>query len=105
MPGWLPLKDYTDAAMAGDINRATEIARSLQPLRELHAKWIMGYWRAGRMPLSEMKAWQEIIGMRGGPVRPPVLPISDEARAELEADLKATGIVDRADQGLADAAE
>jgi len=105
VPGWLPLKDYTEAAMAGDIKRATEIARSIQPLRDLHAKWIMGYWRAGRMPLAEMKAWQEVIGMHGGPVRPPVLEMTEDARAELEADLKATGIVDRANAGLAVAAE
>lgn len=96
VPGWLPLRDYTEAAMAGDMNRATEIAASLQPLRDLHAKWIMGYWKAGRMPLSEMKAWQELIGMHGGPVRPPVIPIGDAARKELAADLAATGILDRA---------
>jgi dihydrodipicolinate synthase/N-acetylneuraminate lyase len=56
----------------------------------------MGYWNRGRMPLSEMKAWQELIGMNGGPVRPPVLPMDDTARAELAADLAATGILDRA---------
>lgn len=105
VPGWLPLRDYTEAARAGDINRATEIAASLQPLRELHAKWIMGYWNRGRMPLSEMKAWQEIIGMHGGPVRPPVIPISEAARKELEADLAATGIVDRVRTGTRIAAE
>jgi 4-hydroxy-tetrahydrodipicolinate synthase len=99
VPGWLPLRDYTAAAMAGDMNRATEIAASLQPIRELHAKWIMGYWRAGRMPLAEMKAWQELIGMNGGPVRPPVLPIIDAARNELAADLAATGLIDRAHGG------
>jgi len=96
VPGYLPLRDYTEAAMAGDMNRATEIAASLQPLRDLHAKWIMGYWKSGRMPLSEMKAWQELIGMNGGPVRPPVIPIGDAARKELAADLAATGILDHA---------
>jgi len=105
VPGWLPVRDYTEAAMAGDITRAAAIARSLQPLRELHAKWIMGYWHRGRMPLSEMKAWQEIIGMHGGPVRPPVLAITEAARAELAADLARTGIVERARAGLRDAAE
>jgi 4-hydroxy-tetrahydrodipicolinate synthase len=94
VPGYLPIRDYTEAAMAGDITKASKIAATLNPLRELHAKWISGYWKAGRMPLSEMKAWQEILGMQGGPVRPPVLPISDKARAELESDLAATGILD-----------
>jgi 4-hydroxy-tetrahydrodipicolinate synthase len=105
VPGWLPLKDYTDAAMAGDVTRAAAIARSMQPLRELHAKWIMGYWNRGRMPLAEMKAWQEIIGMNGGPVRPPVLPMTATARAELRADLEATGIVGHARAALQVAAE
>ena len=49
--------------------------------------------------MAEMKAWQELIGMNGGPVRPPVLPISDAARNELAADLAATGLIDRAHGG------
>ena len=89
---WLPLKDYTDAALNGEINRATEIAKSIQPLRELHAKWIMGYWNSGRMPISEMKYWQELIGMKGGRTRPPVIEISDEKKQELKEDLKSTGL-------------
>jgi len=89
---WLPLKDYTDAALNAEINRATEIAKSIQPLRELHAKWIMGYWNSGRMPISEMKYWQELIGMKGGRTRPPVIEISDEKKQELKEDLKSTGL-------------
>ncbi len=92
--GWLPLKDYTDAALNGEINRATEIAKSLQSLRELHAKWIMGYWNSGRMPISEMKYWQELIGMKGGRTRPPVIEMSDEKKQELKEDLKSTGLFD-----------
>ncbi len=92
--GWLPLKDYTDAALNGEISRATEIAKSIQPLRELHAKWIMGYWNSGRMPISEMKYWQELIGMSGGRTRPPVIEISDEKKQELREDLKNTGLFD-----------
>ncbi len=92
--GWLPLKDYTDAALNGEISRATEIAKSIQPLRELHAKWIMGYWNSGRMPISEMKYWQELIGMNGGRTRPPVIEISDEKKQELKEDLKNTGLFD-----------
>jgi 4-hydroxy-tetrahydrodipicolinate synthase len=94
VPGYLPIREYTQAAMAGDLKKAAEISRSLNPLRALHAKWINGYWRAGRMPLGEMKVWQEIIGMKGGPVRPPVLPVSDKARAEMEADLAAVGLLE-----------
>ena len=56
----------------------------------------VGYWLAGRMPLSEMKYWQELIGMKGGPVRPPVIEMSEAAKAEMRADLEATGLIDRA---------
>ncbi len=96
VPGYLPVKDYTERALAGDIAEATKIAASLQPIREVHAKWIMGYWLAGRMPLSEMKYWQELIGMKGGPVRPPVTAMSEQAKAAMRADLAATGLIERA---------
>ena len=38
-------------------------------------------------------------GLQGGPVCPPVLEVTEEARAELKADLKETGIVDRSNDG------
>src|SRR4029079_1383817 len=42
VPGYLPVRDYTRAALAGDMKRATEICRTLNPLRAVHAKWITG---------------------------------------------------------------
>jgi 4-hydroxy-tetrahydrodipicolinate synthase len=92
VPGYLPIRDYTALVQAGDIAGATKLAATLKPLRELHAEWIQGYWRKGRMPMSEMKYWQECIGMAGGPVRPPVLPMSEAAQAQFRADLDATGL-------------
>ena len=92
--GWLPLKDYTHAALNGDLNEASRIAKSIQPLRELHAKWIMGYWNSGRMPIAEMKYWQELIGMNGGSTRPPVIPMTVEKKRELKSDLVRTGLFD-----------
>ena len=105
VPGWLPVKQYTALAMAGDINQASRISASLQPLRVAHARWIMGYWMGGRMPLSEMKYWQSLIGMHGGPVRPPVVAMDAAARDEMRADLTATGLLDRAGDAAALAAE
>jgi len=90
---WLPLNEYTKAAQEGDVNKATAIAKTLQPLRELHAKWIMGYWNSGRMPIAEMKYWQELIGMKGGKTRPPVIPMSEEMKYEMKKDLITTGII------------
>jgi len=94
VPGYLPVHDYTQAALAGDMNTAVEICRSVTPLREVHARWISGYGRPlGRMPVHEQKVWMELIGMVGGPVRAPCSPMTDEARERLRADLAATGIL------------
>ena len=91
--GWLPLKEYTEAALKGDIEKATNIAKTMQPIREMHAKWIMGYWNSGRMPIAEMKYWQELIGMKGGKARPPVIPMSEENKKEMKKDLIDSGLI------------
>jgi 4-hydroxy-tetrahydrodipicolinate synthase len=92
VPGYLPVNDYTEAALAGDMNKATEICRSLNPLRSALAKWIPGYGGAGRMAIAEQKFWMECIGMVGGPVRTPCAPMTEEAKREMRADLEATGL-------------
>jgi 4-hydroxy-tetrahydrodipicolinate synthase len=100
VPGYLPVHEYTRAALAGDMNRAVEISRAVNPLRALHAKWITGYGRpTGRVPAAEMKYWMELIGMVGGPVRSPCLELSEEARKQLRADLDATGLPAKAQTG------
>ena len=82
--------------MAGDYKKAIEICATLTPLREIHAKWVGGYGKPhGRMPSAEMKYWMECIGMPGGPVRSPCLELPDDKKAEMYAELKATGILDR----------
>ncbi|HSQ05070.1 MAG TPA: hypothetical protein VLN59_13585, partial [Burkholderiales bacterium] len=93
VPGYLPVRDYTQAALAGDMNRATDIAAGVNALRALHAKWITGYGLpSGRVPAAEMKYWMELIGMVGGPVRTPCREMTEAAKQELRADLKATGL-------------
>jgi len=106
VPGYLPLHDYTQAVRDGDIKKATEIARGLNGLRAVQAKWCNGYGRPhGRIPQHEQKVWMELLGMAGGGVRAPSTPLSDAKRAELEADLAATGILDKVPGRRAIAAE
>jgi 4-hydroxy-tetrahydrodipicolinate synthase len=94
VPGYLPVRDYTRAALDGDMNRASQIARAVNPLRALHAKWITGYGRpTGGVPSAEMKYWMELIGMVGGRVRAPCLEMTEEAKQQMRADLEATGIL------------
>ena len=94
VPGYLPINDYTRAALAGDMNTATAICRSLNPLRVVLAKWIPGYGNAGaRLAVAEQKYWMELVGMVGGPVRAPCSEMTAEAKAEMRADLEATGLL------------
>ena len=99
VPGYLPVHDYTEAALAGDWNRAVEICRSLNPLRSVLAKWIPGYGSGGRMAIAEQKFWMECIGMAGGPVRAPCAEMTDEAQRAMRADLEATGLPAKARAG------
>lgn len=99
VPGYLPVNDYTRAALAGDMNTATEICRSLNPLRAVLAKWIPGYGSGARFAIAEQKYWMELIGMAGGPIRVPCSEMTAEAKAEMRADLEATGLLAKAAAG------
>ena len=94
VPGYLPVRDYTQAALAGELKRATEISRSLNALRAVHAKWITGYGKpTGRVPSAELKYWMELIGMPGGPVRSPCTEMMDEDKEQLRTELEAMGLL------------
>jgi len=101
VPGWLPLKEYTELALRGEVARAAELSASLTPLRMVHARWIMGPWGYGRMPVAAMKWWMELIGMAGGPVRPPMVPMAEAEREALRADLERAGLLARAEKAPA----
>ena len=60
-------------------------------MRAVAAKWLHG---KGRWfdALASIKAWAGLVGMSGGPVRPPLLPHTAAERDELAADLAAVGL-------------
>lgn len=96
VPGYLPINDYTAAALAGDMTTAVAIAKSLNPIRAVLARWVNGYGRpTARLPVHEQKVWMELLGMAGGPVRAPATPMAEEAKRQLREELTATGILDK----------
>jgi 4-hydroxy-tetrahydrodipicolinate synthase len=89
-----PMREYTDLALSGEFDKAAEIAASMEPLRELGAKWLHGQWVRDRiLPIPFVKAWSGLLGMSGGEPRVPLLGLPPEQRAELEADLHAVGLL------------
>jgi 4-hydroxy-tetrahydrodipicolinate synthase len=90
-PGWQPMREYTRLALAGDEAGAAEVAATLEPVREVAAKWLRGHQR--RIDnIASIKAWAGLVGMSGGPVRPPLVSLTAAERDALAADLAAVGL-------------
>ena len=93
-PGDTPIKDYTRLALEGRVDEAAAIARAMDPRRKVFDKWMRDPWPTRRlMPIAYLKAWCDLMGMVGGAVRPPLLPITDEERAELSRDIESVGLL------------
>jgi dihydrodipicolinate synthase/N-acetylneuraminate lyase len=85
-PGNLPIVEYTR-------RRDRALSDSLTPARDAFEKWMRRPWLEDRViPIAELKAWLELLGLPQGPVRPPLLPLSDERRRELARDLEQLGL-------------
>ncbi|WP_299872549.1 dihydrodipicolinate synthase family protein [uncultured Sulfitobacter sp.] len=71
------MHDYTQAAFSGDFATARRIRDSLDPVRNAIKRT-----KPGGKPQAHGKYWQELLGQAGGPVRSPLLQLTD---AEKEA--------------------
>lgn len=92
-PGSRPMLDYTRAALAGDFATAEAVRDAMAPLRRLSDKWLHSARSRGEHPVPVIKAWSGLLGMAGGPVRPP-LRSPDRATVDaLAADLAAAGLL------------
>ncbi len=75
------MQQYTELALAGDHEQARAISDSLQPVR--HA---LSSTRPAGKPQAHQKYWQELLGQAGGPVRSPLLQLTEaEKHATREA--------------------
>jgi 4-hydroxy-tetrahydrodipicolinate synthase len=75
------MRDYTDLAFAGDVARAKVVRDSLDPVRKAIAST-----RPPEKPPAHGKYWQDLLGQIGGPVRRPMLDLTeDEKRGTREA--------------------
>ena len=70
------MREYTDLAFAGDIKKAKRVRDSLNPVREAIRKT-----KPGDKPPAHGKYWQDLLGQAGGPVRRPMLNLTDEEKA------------------------
>ncbi|MFN4170883.1 MAG: dihydrodipicolinate synthase family protein [Pseudorhodobacter sp.] len=82
------MRDYTDAAFAGDFARAREIRDSLERVREA-----LRDTRPAEKPHSHQKYWQDLLGQTGGHVRAPLLELTDREKARTRAAFDDCGLL------------
>lgn len=70
------MRNYTDLAFAGKAEEARRVRDSLEPVRQT-----LKGTRPGAKPHAHQKYWQELLGQVGGPVRPPMLELSESEKA------------------------
>ena len=81
------MRDYTDLAMAGQVERARALRDSLEPVRAA-----MRRTRPGGKPQASQKYWQELLGQVGGPVRRPMLQLTEPERVAIRAAFEECGL-------------
>ncbi len=83
----LRMHEYTELAFAGDAEGARRVSRSLDPVREALKRT-----RPGDKPQAHQKYWQELLGQAGGPVRPPLLQLTEDEKARTRAAFESCGL-------------
>lgn len=81
------MREYTDLAFAGEIEKARAVRDSLDPVREA-----LRSTRPAEKPHAHQKYWQELIGQVGGAVRPPLLALTDAEKAATRAAFEQCGL-------------
>jgi 4-hydroxy-tetrahydrodipicolinate synthase len=93
-PGDLPIAEYTRLADAGDLDGARATSDRLGPARDAFDRWMRAPWLERRtIPIAQLKAWLGMLGLRQGPVRPPLVPLTREEEDALRRDLDALGLL------------
>jgi len=93
---YTPIRDYAELALQGRFRQAQAIRDGIQPLREVHEKWMRGPWLEHKViPVAHLKGWAGLLGLAAGPVRPPLLPLTPAERETLQADLERVGLLAR----------
>lgn len=96
-PHYQPIQEYWELARQGKGAEASLKYYELQPLRDIWGTMykVLRDKKAATHPLPQIKYWMDLIGMAGGPSRPPQAPLTAEQKADLKARIEATGWLDR----------
>jgi 4-hydroxy-tetrahydrodipicolinate synthase len=79
--------EYTELAFAGRFEDARRVRDSLDPVRRA-----LRDTRPGGKPHAHQKYWQELLGQAGGPVRRPMLQMTEREKQATRAALQTCGL-------------
>ncbi|MFT7058784.1 MAG: 4-hydroxy-tetrahydrodipicolinate synthase [Pseudorhodobacter sp.] len=82
------LREYTNAALAGDFDLARQISASLDYVREALLTDV-----PKEKPHAHQKYWQELLGQKGGSVRPPLLGLTEREKTRIRTAFEASGLL------------
>ncbi len=78
---------YTELAFAGEADEARRVRDSLEPVREA-----LKSTRPADKPQAHQKYWQDLLGQAGGPVRRPLLNLTDGEKEQTKAAFEGCGL-------------
>ena len=81
------MREYTDLAMRGEVEKARAVRDSLDPVRRA-----LRDTRPGGKAHAHQKYWQELLGQAGGPVRPPLLGLTEAEKGRTRAAFDQCGL-------------
>jgi 4-hydroxy-tetrahydrodipicolinate synthase len=81
------MNDYTQLAFAGKFEEARRVRDSMAPVRDA----IKNSKPKGK-PQAHAKYWQELLGQHGGPVRRPLLQLTEAEREATRQAFAASGL-------------
>jgi len=81
------MRQYTDLAFEGKIDEARKIRDSLDPVRKA-----LKQTRPAEKPPAHAKYWQHLLGQAAGPVRRPMLELTDTEKASVREALLNCGL-------------
>jgi len=82
------MHDYTQLALAGRFAEARRVRDSLNPVRQA-----IKLTKPGGKPTAHGKYWQSLLGQTGGFVRPPMLELTENEKAEIQTAFERCGLV------------
>ncbi|QPM90267.1 dihydrodipicolinate synthase family protein [Pseudooceanicola algae] len=85
--GDLRMKEYTELAFAGKAEEARAVSASLDPVRAA-----IKASKPDEKPFAHQKYWQELLGQVGGPVRAPMLELTEDEKTAIRAAFDGCGL-------------